>query len=181
LKKMTPLQQYIFDTACFIKQNFQWVGLPTMFLDATIFKKVKEVTGGRLKFAVSGGAPIAQETQILLDTVLCPIVQGYGMTETCGTLTMQGPAELGVSGSVGTPFGCVEIKLVASAGYDPNPVSGPARGEIWARGPNIMQGYYKQPKVTAETISPDGWIMTGDIGEWSFELTQARRRHVGDY
>jgi long-chain acyl-CoA synthetase len=121
LKKASSMQQYVFELACKLKQTLIYLGLPYAFLDNTVFKAVKDVTGGRLKFAVSGGAPIAHETQELLNTVLCPIVQGYGMTETCGTLTMQGLHELGTSGSVGTPFGCVEIKLVLlfNAGCQP--------------------------------------------------------------
>lgn len=80
---------------------------------------------------------------------------------------MQGTQEYGVAGSVGTPFACVEIKLVPAAGYEPNPTDGsPPRGEIWARGPNIMQGYYNQPEKTKECLTEDGWFMTGDVGEW---------------
>jgi long-chain acyl-CoA synthetase len=150
-----------------VKRLLVALSLPTSFIDNTIFKKVKEVTGGRLKLALSGGAPIAEETHILLCTVLCPILQGYGLTETCGTVSVQGMSEVGIAGSVGSPFSCVEVKLVASGSYDPNPTNGsPPCGEIWARGGNIMKGYYNEPEKTAESVTSDGWFMTGDIGEW---------------
>lgn len=86
---------------------------------------------------------------------------------------MQGLAEAGVYGSVGGPHPSIEMKLVKTGGYSPNPTdpSEPPRGEIWARGANIMKGYFKQPETTSETLTSDGWLMTGDIGEWQKDGT----------
>ncbi|KAI8911450.1 hypothetical protein EDD86DRAFT_202408 [Gorgonomyces haynaldii] len=167
VRKATPLQQYIFEVAMMIKKPLVAAGIPTAFIDNVVFKQIKENTGGRLKFALSGGAPLSKHTQEYLGLVLCNIVQGYGMTETCGTLALQSFFELGVNGSVGVPFPSIELKLVQSGSYHPNPAdpSQPPRGEVWARGPIIMKGYFNQPDVTKEALTDDGWLMTGDIAE----------------
>lgn len=89
------------------------------------------------------------------------------MTESTGTLAVQPVREKSVYSIVGAPFPSVEIKLVACNAYNPNPSDGSRpQGEIWARGANIMKGYYKQPELTKETLTQDGWLMTGDVGEW---------------
>ncbi|KAI8903746.1 hypothetical protein EDD86DRAFT_260660, partial [Gorgonomyces haynaldii] len=173
IKSLSPTTQYIFNIAYQTKRVLISLGLPTSFIDKTIFKSVKDNVGGRLKITLSGGAPLAAETQEFLNVVLCPMIQGYGMTETSvGSLSLQTPDQFGIYGTVGSPFPSVEIKLVASGSYDPNPTDPtvPPRGEIWTRGGNIMQGYYKQPETTKEALN-DGWLMTGDIGEWGPEGT----------
>jgi long-chain acyl-CoA synthetase len=163
-----PLKQKIFHFICSMKWSLMQLGLPSSFLDFA-FKPIKENTGGRLKMAVSGGAPIARETHQFLSTVLCPIVQGYGMTESCGLISIQqvDQGETGVLGQVGPPGSHIEIKLVdvPDTNYSTKNLPNP-QGEIFVRGGSITSGYYKQPKVTAETFSADGWLMTGDIGEW---------------
>jgi long-chain acyl-CoA synthetase len=139
-------------------------------MDRVVFKKIADGTGGRLRAAVSGGAPVSAETQEFLTVTLCPVLQGYGMTESCGMLSLQILDDIGVYGNVGSPSPACEIKLVATNNYEPNPspLSGiPPRGELWVRGPIVMKGYYKQPKVTAENLTDDGWLMTGDIAEWA--------------
>jgi long-chain acyl-CoA synthetase len=167
LEQASPMEKYVFKKAYNLKKQLMRSGLPTTYVDQTIFKKIQAITGGKLVFALSGGAPIAYETQEFLSVTLCQIIQGYGMTESCGTLCVQPIREKSVYGLVGAPFPSVELKLVAAMGYEPNPTdpSIPPRGEIWARGKNIMKGYFKQPELTAEAMQ-DGWLMTGDIGEW---------------
>jgi long-subunit acyl-CoA synthetase (AMP-forming) len=79
----SPTTQKMFNAAFKTKLWLMNKGLPTKFLDV-VFNKIKQQTGGRLRFALSGGAPISKETQEFLSVTLCPILQGYGMTETCG-------------------------------------------------------------------------------------------------
>lgn len=135
--------------------------------------------GGRLRFLISGGAPLSAETQKWFGVCLgCPVLQGYGLTETCagGTLTHSEDRQYG---HVGAPVGCTEIKLVdvPDMGYtshDTNSQGLPTpRGEICMRGANVTSGYYKLPEKTAEAFveSKDGgvWFHTGDIGMWTPE------------
>jgi len=138
--------------------------MPTGFLDK-VFAPVRAQTGGRLRYCLSGGAPISEEAQRFLSTVLCPILQGYGMTESCGMCAILAP-EMFQLQRVGANVPCIEVKFVdcTEAGYTvkdrPNP-----RGEVWVRGPAVTSGYFKQPQTTAESFTSDGWLMTGDIGE----------------
>ncbi|CAG8596609.1 681_t:CDS:2 [Acaulospora morrowiae] len=169
----SPTLQRVFNTAFKTKRWLQNKGLPTKVLDTAIFNKVREQTGGRLRLALSGGAPIAQETQEFLTVTLCPILQGYGMTETCGMCTILPPEQFRYE-STGAPVPCLEIKLVdvPDAGYlsknKPRP-----QGEIWIRGGCVTSGYYKNEQITKETFTEDRWLQTGDIGEWLEDGTLA--------
>ena len=80
----SPTLQKVFDIAFKSKSWLMDKGLPTKPFDTLVFNKIKEQTGGNLRFALSGGAPISKETQEFLCVTVCPIFQGYGMTETCG-------------------------------------------------------------------------------------------------
>ncbi|KAJ2998917.1 long-chain fatty acid-CoA ligase [Globomyces sp. JEL0801] len=164
----SPVAQFAFKQAFNLKRSLIHAGLPHSFMDKTIFKAIQEGTGGRLKFALSGGAPLASETQEFLTVALAHVIQGYGMTESSGAICLQSlMLDKGIVGTVGSPFPCCEVKLVAVNNYNPNPTDGSRpQGEIWARGAQITKGYYKNPTVTAETITEDGWLKTGDVGEW---------------
>jgi len=120
--------------------------------------------------ALSGGAPISRETQEFLTVTLCPILQGYGMTESCGMCTVLAPDQFKY-GSTGAPVPCVEIKLidVPEAGYLSTNTQ--PQGEICIRGGCVTPGYYKNEQVTKETFTDDGWLQTGDIGEWLVDGT----------
>ncbi|KAJ3082478.1 long-chain fatty acid-CoA ligase [Quaeritorhiza haematococci] len=166
LADATPLQKRIFSLACQLKWSLIQLRLPSSFLDV-IFKKIKDNTGGRLRFALSGGAPLPRETHQFLTTVLCPILQGYGMTETCGLIAICSVDQVGVLGEVGPPGAATEVKLVDVPDTNYSVKNKPyPQGEVWVRGGSVTSGYYKQPQVTAETLTSDGWLMTGDIGEW---------------
>ncbi|CAI2175010.1 8772_t:CDS:2 [Funneliformis geosporum] len=161
----SPALQRVFYAAFKAKGWLMSKGLPTRPLDIA-FNKIKQQTGGRLRYALSGGAPISKETQEFLSIALCPILQGYGMTESCGMCAVMPPEQFAY-GTVGSPVPCLEIKLVdvSEAGYKSTNTPNP-QGEILVRGPVITKGYYKNESLSKETINDDGWLQTGDIGEW---------------
>ncbi|MAP66155.1 MAG: long-chain acyl-CoA synthetase [Candidatus Marinimicrobia bacterium] len=116
------------------------------------FSKIHERVGGRLRFFISGGAPLAQEIGEFFSSAGIQIMEGYGLTETSPVLTTNLPDQFRF-GTVGKPITGVEIKIADD-------------GEILAKGPNIMQGYYNDPESTDKVLSKDGWFSTGDIGEF---------------
>jgi long-chain acyl-CoA synthetase len=125
--------------------------------DRLVFSKLKVRLGGRLRFAVTGGAPMPKEIAIFLRGAGLMVLEGYGMTETAPVLTVNGPEKVKF-GSVGRPIPGVELKIV------PEPGCNPGEGEILARGKNVMKGYYGKEKETQAVLEPDGWLHTGDIG-----------------
>lgn len=141
-------------------------GLPgTAILDAVVFKKIKDATGGRLRLCMNGGGPIAKDTQRFISLAITPMISGYGLTETTAMGLLTDPMHWTDSASGDIPS-CIEIKLVdfPDAGYyAANKVP---QGEIWIRGDTVFEGYYENEKETKEALTHDGWFKTGDIGEW---------------
>lgn len=140
--------------------------------DSVVLSGVRAATGGRLRIALSGGAAISRETQEFLSTALVTVLQGYGMTESCGMCAIL-PPELMRYGSVGLPVPSIEIKFldVPDAGY--LSTNNPPQGEVCIRGPSVVKGYYKRPDLNSdETIfTKDGWLRTGDVGQWNSDGT----------
>ena len=116
-----------------------------------VFSKLHAALGGRLQWAVSGGAPLARDIAEFFHATGILLLEGYGLTETCPALTFNRPDRFKF-GSVGQTLPGVQLRIAED-------------GEILARGPNIATlGYYKQPEATREVFDPDGWFHTGDIG-----------------
>ncbi|MBX3258410.1 MAG: long-chain fatty acid--CoA ligase [Labilithrix sp.] len=116
-------------------------------------EKYKATTGGRLRFCLSGGAGLKREVKDFFYACGLLLVEGYGLTETSPTLTMNRPEAFRFD-SVGKPFPSVELRLAED-------------GEILARGPNVFSGYHKDPDATREAFTDDGWFKTGDVGRFT--------------
>jgi long-chain acyl-CoA synthetase len=122
--------------------------------DHLVFGKIRERTGGRLKFAVSGGAPLRRDLGEFFLSVGLQIFEGYGLTESAPVLAANWPGHVRF-GTVGQVFPGVELRLAPD-------------GEILARGENIMRGYYNRPEESAAVLR-EGWLHTGDIGRFDAE------------
>jgi long-chain acyl-CoA synthetase len=135
-----------------LKDKGKWVfprlAIKQKLADKLVFSKWREGVGGRLRYFVSGGAPLSPALSYSYLAAGIPILQGYGATETC-IVSANRPGNNHV-GSVGIPFDGIEIKIAED-------------GEILVRGPNVMRGYYGQPEATAAVLK-DGWFYTGDVG-----------------
>jgi long-chain acyl-CoA synthetase len=176
-EKLPPAKQRLFDWALLIgaKNGRAFEGKPIPLLakvlkpiaDLLVLKKIRARTGGRIRFFVSGAAALPAEVGRAFAAFGLPIIEGYGLTEAAPVLCANPYTHL-KWGTVGLPLFNVEIKIASD-------------GEILARGPNIMQGYYHQAEATHEMIDNDGWLHTGDVGEIDAEgflkITD-RKKHI---
>lgn len=154
--------------------NGSWFGgwgIEKLLWDILVFRKVRAVLGGRIRFILSGGAPLSGDTQRFINICLgAPIGQGYGLTETCAGGTFSEYDDPSV-GRVGPPLPCSVIKLVdwPEGGYLITDAPKP-RGEIVIGGPNVTLGYFKNEEKTREVYKVDErgmrWFYTGDIGQF---------------
>lgn len=134
--------------------------------DKLVYKKLREKTGGRVRFFVSGGAPLSRDLGLFFEAVGILVLEGYGLTESSPLISVNRINDYKY-GTVGKVVSGVEVKIAQD-------------GEILAYGPNIMQGYYKNKKETEATIK-NGWLHTGDIGVFDAEgflIITDRKKHL---
>ena len=162
-KRGSPIKQRIFHWAIGVgkagsevrQQGREPGGLLALQLrlaERLVFSKIRALFGGRVRYFVSGSAPLAHDLLVFFHACGVLILDGYGLTETSAASVVNRSTRF-LFGSVGYPLPGTEIKIA------------PEDGEILIRSPAVMQGYHHLPEQTAEALTPDGWLRTGDIGE----------------
>ncbi len=162
VEKSSPLKRRLFNWALRVgrarvqrveagRRLSPWLRLEHAVADVLVLKKIRAKTGGRLRYVISGSAPLGYAAGEFFRTIGLPICEGYGLTETSPVLSFNPPGHQRL-GTVGPPLSGVDIRLADD-------------GEILARGPNVMIGYYRRPDLTEEVLQ-DGWFHTGDIGRF---------------
>lgn len=165
VKEAGGLKEKLFRLAFQTKKNNLSSSVNHLLWDALVFAKIRARLGGRVKFMLSGSAPLSSEVMAFLRIAFsCEVLEGYGQTETAAGATITEVGDYSV-GHVGGPFGSNEVKLVdiPEMGYLATDQPFP-RGEICFRGHNTFKEYFKLPDKTAETVDADGWVHTGDVG-----------------
>jgi long-chain acyl-CoA synthetase len=119
--------------------------------DRLVFAKVRERLGGRLRLGISGAAPLSTDVMEFFHALGVPVLEGYGLTETASSTTVNEPDDFRI-GTVGRAVDGTELRLAED-------------GEILIRSDAVFAGYYKEPDATAEALTEDGWLRTGDVGD----------------
>ena len=157
----SPLKQRLFRWALSVGKRYNdaarkgsrlggWLRLRHGLADALVLSKVRAGLGGRLRLAISGGAPLSAPIADFFQALGVWIVEGYGLTET-STVTHVNRLDRYRIGTVGLPLDGVECRIADD-------------GEILIRGANVMKGYFREPDATREQVGEDGWLHTGDVG-----------------
>ena len=162
-KKGSPLKVKIFEWAVATgkqgselrqqgKEPRGLLALKLRLADRLVFDKIKKTFGGRVRYFISGSAPLSREIAEFFHACGVLILEGYGLTESSAASVVNRSNKFSF-GSVGLPMPGTNVKLA------------PEDGEILIQSPGVMQGYHNLPEATAEALTPDGWLRTGDIGE----------------
>ncbi|XP_076458933.1 long-chain-fatty-acid--CoA ligase 5-like isoform X2 [Babylonia areolata] len=154
-----------------IRKNSIW--------DKIVFKTVQAALGGRVRLITTGSAPLSPEVLGFLRCVVgCPLMEGYGQTENHAICSLQLVGDYSV-GTVGPPLSCCAIKLVDIPEMDYH--ASDNKGEICVKGLNVFKGYLKDQEKTNEALDKDGWLHTGDVGQWTEEGSLKiidRKKHI---
>src|SRR5437763_12530626 len=129
----------------------RFLGLQERVADRLVFAKVRDRLGGRLRVGVSGAAPLSTDVMEFFHALGVPVIEGYGLTETASSATVNEPANFRI-GTVGRPVDGAEVRLAED-------------GEILIRSDSVFAGYYKDPEATAAALTDDGWLRTRDVGQ----------------
>lgn len=132
-----------------------WTKAAHGLFDKLVYGKIRQATGGNLRMAFSGGGPLGERLTHFFAGIGLDIYEGYGLTETSPTLTVNRPGAW-KPGTVGKPVAGTSIRIAED-------------GEILAKGPQVFQGYWNNEAATADTFDDEGWFLTGDIGELDAE------------
>lgn len=175
--QMSKMQQALFHYAIEVGRKYVhlkyidkkatgFLGLKYRFFDRLVFKKLRDRLGGKLRFFICGGAPLDKTINEFMWTIGIPVFTGYGLTETSPALTLTTISDVRFD-SVGKALAHTEVKLAED-------------GELLVKGPQVMNGYYRNKKATEETII-DGWLATGDIAridEHGFVYIVDRKKEI---
>ena len=151
-----------FDRACADKRRAIAKGRDTPYWNRRVFRTIQSILGDNVRMILCGGTPLNAQTHEFLITVFgISVGQGYGLTETVAMGSLQHYWDIETD-TVGAIVDGIEVKLRDVDQW----TSASDQGEILIRGPNVTRGYFKQPEKTAEVFLDDGWLATGDIGQW---------------
>jgi len=169
VKKAGTISSALFWGAYNLKSFLVANGLPFKnILDPIVFGKVRTMTGGKLRFIVNGASGIASSTQHFMSMVVAPMLNGYGLTETCGNGALGCPLQW-TDDAIGPIPAAVEMKLVSLPELNYSADANPPQGEILLRGAPVLREYFENEEETAKAVTKDGWFKTGDIGEFTRE------------
>jgi long-chain acyl-CoA synthetase len=136
-----------------------WQRLKHAVYRRTLLRPLENVTGGRLRIAVSGGGALPPHVDHCLLGIGLPLLNGYGLTETSPVVAVRPPND-NRAGTIGLPIPHTEVEIRDPEG---RPVGRGKTGVLWVRGPQVMRGYYRSPDLTEAVLSPDGWFNSGDL------------------